>query len=167
LQEQLDTQKSDIETLQSQMVDIQTNMYIERYDELWSFYQNFELAKVPLKNALENVFEGKIVASDIEALNTIKAKDIEATDSLKGKNIELSSDVSGTSKIEVGELKSDKILTTEAKVGAKIYVTPLDRLSGRSLFIDPEKIEAGESFQVELDGAVLDKEVRFNWLIVK
>jgi hypothetical protein len=164
LQAQIDVQKSDLLALQEQMADIQTNMYIERYDELWSFYQNFELAKVPLKNALENVFDGKITASDIEALNTIKAKDIEATNSLKGKNIELSSDVSGTSKIKAGELESEKILTTEAKVGMKMYITPMSNTFDQVLYVNG--IENGESFKVKINKEVTE-DIEFNWLIVK
>jgi hypothetical protein len=161
LREQIDVQKSDLLALQEQMADIQTNMYLERYDELWSFYQNFELAKVPLKNALENVFEGKIVASDIEALNTIKAKDIEA-ETLKLEE----NKTTGKAVISAGE-NEVKIMTPEAKAEAKIYITPTGKLSGRSLYVDPDKIEEGESFKVELEGEVLDKAANFNWLIVR
>ncbi|MFZ2226082.1 MAG: tail fiber domain-containing protein [Candidatus Moraniibacteriota bacterium] len=164
LQDQIDTQKSDITTLQEQMADIEANMYIERYDELWSFYQNFELGKVPLKNALENVFQGKIVAADIEAFNTIKAKDIEATDSLKGKNIELSSDVSGTSIIKAGDLESAKILTTEAKAGMKLYITPMSNTFDQVLYVNG--IENGEAFKVKINKEVTE-DIDFNWLIVK
>jgi hypothetical protein len=164
LQEQITTQTSDITELKDQIKTLQ-----DQTKSVIDFQLAFNLDKVIIKDALGNIslLDGKITAKDIEVLGVMKAKDIEATNSLKGKNIELSSDVSGTSLIKAGELESVKILTTEAKAGVKIYITPLDKLSGRSLYIDREKIEEGVGFSVELDGEVLSKDVNFNWLIVK
>ncbi|MEI7426095.1 MAG: hypothetical protein WCK16_04205, partial [Candidatus Moraniibacteriota bacterium] len=164
LQKQITADTKDIINLKDQIKTLQ-----DQTKAVIDFQLAFNLDKVIIKDALGNVnlLDGKITAKDIEVLNKIKATDIEATNSLKGKNIELSSDVSGTSLIKAGELESVKILTTEAKAGVKIYITPLDKLSGRSLYIDREKIEEGISFSVELDGEVLSKDVNFNWLIVK
>jgi microcystin-dependent protein len=170
LQEQIDLQTQDLASLRAQMADIQTNMYIERYDELWSFYQNFELGKVPLKNALENVFEGKITAQDIEALNTIKAKDIEATNNIKaendieGRSLKLSSDTSGKSLIEAG--KTEIIVDTPyASETVKISLTPKGSTSGKNIYIDD--IVEGESFKVKIDAPAVEKDVHFYWFIIK
>jgi hypothetical protein len=168
IKEQIDNQKSDITTLQAQMTDIQTNMYLERYDELWSFYQNFELAKVPLKNALENVFEGKITASDIEALGTVKAKNIQATEAvagemLLGNSLELGENASGKSLLEAGEL-SVKIDTVLANKDFKIYITPVGNTFGQVLYVD--EITDGQYFKVKLNEKQGD-DINFNWLIVK
>jgi hypothetical protein len=167
LKDQITVEKSDITALQKQMADIEANMYLERYDELWSFYQNFELEKVPLKNALENVFEGKITASDIEALHTITATDIKATNSLEGQKLKLGTQTSGTSAIKAGELESVKILTTEAQAGIKLYITPKGSTQGKTLFYDESDIDPGVGFKVKIDAPALDKDVEFNWLIVK
>ncbi|MFZ2226469.1 MAG: tail fiber domain-containing protein, partial [Candidatus Moraniibacteriota bacterium] len=169
LKDQIIAQTSDIDALQAQMADIETNMYIERYDELWSFYQNFELAKVPLKNALENVFEGKITAQDIEALNTIKAKDIEATDSvtaesIKGQNLELGAQVSGTGMIEAG--KTEVVVSSPYVSGtAKISLTPKGSTQGKNIFVDD--ITEGVSFKVKIDAPAVEKDVNFYWFIIK
>jgi hypothetical protein len=159
LKEQIAVQTSDISDLKDQMADIQTNMYIERYDELWSFYQNFELAKVPLKNALENVFEGKIVASDIEALNTIKAKSI-SVDSISLTDAK----TSGRGMIEVG--KTEIIIeTTYVDSESKIYITSQGSTFGKNLYFD--EIVDEQSFKVKIDAPALEKDIKFNWLIVK
>jgi hypothetical protein len=161
LKDQIAVQTQDLASLRAQMADIQTNMYIERYDELWSFYQNFELAKVPLKNALENVFEGKIVASDIEALGTVKAE------TLDGQKLKLGAQISGTSIIKAGELESEKILTTEASAGIKLYLTPKGPTQGKALYYNEADIDAGVGFKVKIEAPAIDEDIEFNWLIVK
>ncbi|MFZ2188264.1 MAG: LamG-like jellyroll fold domain-containing protein [Candidatus Moraniibacteriota bacterium] len=166
--EKLDRQVSELDlslnALEEQMVSLQ-----EQSKAIIDFGLALNLDKVIYKDALSNVnlLGGKITASDIEALNTIKANNVEATNSLKGQNIELGAQVSGTSMIRAGELESAEIFTSKASVGVKLYITALDRLSGRSLYIDQTKIKEGESFRVELDGEALEKDVNFNWLIVK
>jgi hypothetical protein len=93
-----------------------------------------------------------------------RAKDIEATDGIKGKTIELGGQVSGTSKIEKGDLESDKILTSEAKSGAKIYITPMDNTFDQSLYVNG--IVEDESFKVKINKEA-PEDIKFNWLIVK
>ncbi|MFZ2226305.1 MAG: tail fiber domain-containing protein, partial [Candidatus Moraniibacteriota bacterium] len=159
LKDQIASQTKDISDLKTQMADIQTNMYLERYDELWSFYENFELAKVPLKNALENVFEGKITASDIEALSTIKAKTISA-DSISLTDAK----TSGRGVIEAG--KTEIIINTiYVDSASKIYITSQGTTFGKNLYFD--EIVDGQSFKVKIDAPALEKDIKFNWLIVK
>lgn len=54
------------------------------------------------------------------------------------------------------------IETKEASEDVQIYVTPLGKLNGGSLYIDMDKVKEGESFKVELDGSALDSDLEFN-----
>ncbi len=86
--------------------------------------------------------------------------------SVDTKKIKLGDQTSGKETLAAG--KTEKVIpTTEASADAKIYVTPLGKLSSRSLFVDMSKVKAGESFTVELDGDPLTGDLDFNWLIVK
>jgi len=80
--------------------------------------------------------------------------------------LKLGSQVSGSGKIKSGDTEV-VIPSAEAKSDSKIYVTPLGKLSGESLYVDMKKIKDGESFTVELDGAALTADADFNWLILK
>ncbi|MEI7425683.1 MAG: hypothetical protein WCK16_02015, partial [Candidatus Moraniibacteriota bacterium] len=161
IKDQIATQTSDITELKDQIKTLQ-----DQTKSIIDFQLAFNLDKVIIKDALGNIslLDGKITAKDIEVLNKIKATDIEATNSLKGKNIELSSDVSGTSLIKAGELESVKILTTEAKVKMKIYITPMNNTFNQVLYVN-EVIE-GDSFKVKINSIVAE-DIEFNWLIVK
>ena len=156
-----------IQSMQNKLKE-QMDLIAEQTAATSDFIINLNINDIVYKNAAGNVdlLGGKLMVGDIEASNSISAKDIEATNDLKGKNLELGSDVSGTGKIKAGELKSEPILTKEVKEGARIYITPKDSTEGKMLYYDDEDIADGESFMVKIDSS-LDKDVEFNWLIIK
>lgn len=166
----INNQLLSLATLQSQVDEIKSALYVERYDELWNFYLVFKpesLANIVFKESGNiNLLEGKITAKDIEALNTIKAKDIEATNNLKGDNLELGKATRGKGVIKSGETEV-KIETPYASKDAQIYLTPLSKLDGGNLYVDMENVKEGENFTVKLDGNSSDKNIEFNWLIIK
>jgi len=104
---------------------------------------------------------GKFTAESINLTGKLEATDIEAQ-TLKLEN----GKTSGKGILPSGETEV-MIATPEANKNAKIYITPTGKLSGRNLYVDYDKINDADSFKVELDGSVLDKDVNFNWLIVK
>ena len=59
-----------------------------------------------------------------------------------------------------------EIETSEASKDVQIYITPFDKLSGRSLYVDMSDVKDGQSFKVKLDGDPLTKDIQFNWLII-
>lgn len=114
---------------------------------------------------------GKISASSAEIFGTLKAKDIVAENSVEGKtltgrNLELGKSTRGKGEIKAGD-KETTIETEEASKDVQIYITPLGKLDGKSLYVDMDEVKEGESFKVELDGSVLDSDLQFNWLIIK
>jgi hypothetical protein len=58
-------------------------------------------------------------------------------------------------------------LTKEVKSGDKIYITPKNSTGGKTLYYDDSDIKDGESFTVKIDSPALDKDIEFNWLIIK
>jgi len=85
---------------------------------------------------------------------------------LGAESLKLGNKTSGKETLEAGKTAKE-ILTSEAFAGAKIYITPLGKLSGGSLYVDMAKVKEGESFTVELDGDPLADNLEFNWLIVR
>lgn len=165
LQTQVEKQNQDLIELQKQMADIE--LQNKAFNEFLLAFDVKSIDNFAKLNAPVNVFLGKIIASDIEALGIIKATDIEATNMLKGQNLELGSQVSGTNLIKAGELESAKILTSEANAGIKLYITPKGSTQGKTLYYDESDIEIGVGFKVRIDAPALEKDVEFNWLIVK
>ncbi|MFZ2226246.1 MAG: tail fiber domain-containing protein, partial [Candidatus Moraniibacteriota bacterium] len=164
LKEQITLQTKDISDLKDQIKLLQ-----DETKAVIDFQIAFNLGKVIIKDNLGNInlLEGKITALDIEALHTITATDIKATNSLEGQKLKLGTQTSGTSAIKAGELESAKILTTEAQAGIKLYITPKGSTQGKTLFYDESDIDSGVGFKVKIDAPALDKDVEFNWLIVK
>jgi hypothetical protein len=162
---QVDTKlTNDLKALQDQVTLLQ-----DQTRAIIDFSLTLNLNNVIYRDTLGNIdlTGGKITAKDIEALSTIKAKDIEATNSLKGQNIELGAQVSGTNIIKAGQLESIKILTSQANAGIKLYITPKGSTQGKALYYDEGDIEPGIGFGVRIDAPALDKDIEFNWLIVK
>ncbi|MEI6588085.1 MAG: hypothetical protein WCO05_04000, partial [Candidatus Moraniibacteriota bacterium] len=162
---QVDTKlTNDLKALQDQVMLLQ-----DQTRAIIDFSLTLNLNNVIYRDTLGNIdlTGGKITAKDIEALSTIKAKDIEATNSLKGQNIELGAQVSGTNIIKAGQLESIKILTSQANAGIKLYITPKGSTQGKALYYDEGDIEPGIGFGVRIDAPALDKDIEFNWLIVK
>ncbi|MFZ2188275.1 MAG: tail fiber domain-containing protein, partial [Candidatus Moraniibacteriota bacterium] len=155
---------NDLKAMQEQVVLLQ-----DQTKAIIDFGLALNLGNVIYKDTLGNVdiLEGKITAKDIEALSTVKAMDIEATNSLKGQNLELGGQVSGTNSIKAGQVESVSILTSQAKAGIKLYITPKGSTQGKSLYYDEGDIEPGIGFRVRIDAPALDKDIEFNWLIVK
>ena len=158
----LGTDISSLKTMQAKIQD-QMDLITQQGKTISDFIVNINVDDIVYRDALGNINlpNGKIIAKDIEAVDSIKAND------LKGENIELGSDVSGTGKIKGGELKSDPILTKEAKEGVKIYITPKNSTEGKTLYYDEDDIKDGESFVVKVDSPALENDVEFNWLIIK
>lgn len=156
-------QNDQISQLEDQMKTLQ-----EQNQAVIDFALALNTKSLIYKDSLGNVnlTDGKITAKDIEALDTITAKNIIATGKVAGASIEIGADASGKGTLKAGET-SVVIKTIQASSDAKIYITPLGKLNGRSLYIDPEEIKDGESFEVLLDGETLDKNIEFNWLIVR
>ena len=159
------TRLTDLET---QMADMKSAMYVERYDELWEFYLLFKPES--LKNLVYaedgniSLLDGKITAADIEALNTVKAKDLEATNSVKGDVFEMSEESSGKGTIPAGETEIE-IETPYANENAKISITPRGDSFERILFYD--EVKNGESFKVKIKKATEEGDINFDWLIIK
>jgi len=158
----LGTDISSIKTMQAKLQD-QMDLITQQNKTVSDFIANLDVADIVYKDAMGNInlLNGKITAKDIEATNSVKASDLE------GENLQLGNDVSGTGKIKGGELESDPILTKEVKSGDKIYITPKDSTEGKTLYYDEKDIKDGESFVVKIDSPALEKDVEFNWLIIK
>jgi hypothetical protein len=141
----------------------QIDLITQQDKTISDFITNLDVSDIVYKDAMGNIdlLNGKITAKDIEATNSVKANDLE------GESIELGDDVSGTGKIKGGELESDPILTKEVKSGDKIYITPKNSTGGKTLYYDDSDIKDGESFTVKIDSPALDKDIEFNWLIIK
>ncbi len=164
LNNQIGDLSQNVKTMQEQMALLQ-----DQTKAIINFSLALNLGNVIYRDTLGNmdIMDGKITAKDIEVLSTIKARDIEATNSLKGQNIELGGQVSGANVIKSGQLVSTKILTTEAKAGIKLYITPKGSTQGKLLYYDEGDVEPGVGFTVKIDAPALDRDVEFNWLIVK
>jgi len=67
----------------------------------------------------------------------------------------------------MGGLESVKILTTEANANVKIYITPKGPTQGKTLYYNESDIDPGVGFKVKIEAPALDKDVEFNWLIMK
>jgi len=178
LASQLSTQASSLIDLQLQLTDAKTTAsYLQAQLDLikiqnqtiTEFIAILDPTKLIYKDTLGNLdlSEGKITAKNIDVLGKVEAQDIEAKNSLKGQDLELGSEVAGTGIIKAGELESAKVLTTEIKVGVKLYITPKGSTKGRMLYYDETDIEDKVSFKVKIDAPALEKDVEFNWLIVK
>jgi hypothetical protein len=170
IQKQMAGYESKITALEKQIADINSKMYLDKFDALWNFYQNFNLDKIALDAEGNMNLLGKITAKNIEVLGIVKAKDIEAADSLKAQNLELGNEVSGTGIIKAGDLET-KIKTGEAISGIKLYITPKGSTLGRILYYENNEIgisaDGQRFFKVKIDAPALEKDIEFNWLIVK
>jgi hypothetical protein len=161
LKEQITAQTKDISDLKDQIKLLQ-----DETKAVIDFQIAFNLGKVIIKDNLGNInlLEGKITASDIEALHTIKATDIEATNSIKGQNLELGAQVSGTGMIEAGKIEV-VVNSPYASGTAKISLTPKGSTQGKNIFVDD--ITEGVSFKVKIDAPAVEKEINFYWFIIK
>jgi hypothetical protein len=157
-----------LDTLQSQMDDIKAEN-----KAILDFFTVLNPETMVLKDALGNVdlLKGKLTAQDIEALGTVKAKDIEAENSVKGKtltgeNLELGKETRAAAKLKAGDTEIE-IETPQTSKDIQVYITPLDKLSGRDLYVDMSDVKDGQSFKVKLDGDPLSKDIQFNWLLIQ
>ena len=178
LDSQLSTQAASLIDLQLQLTEAKTmTSYLQAQLDLiktqnqtiTEFIAILDPTKLIYKDTLGNLdlSEGKITAKDLEVLGTLEAQDIEAKNSLKAQDLQLGTQVSGAGVIKAGELESAKILTTQVGPGVKLYLTPKGSTNGKMLYYDEADIEAGVSFKVKIDAPALEKELEFNWLIVK
>ncbi len=168
LQTQITDQADITAKLQKQIEDLKLqNQKYAAFDQLIANISNID--NLIFKDSLGNLdlTGGKITAQDIQALGLIEAQNIEAKDSLKAENLQLGDQVSGTGVVKAGQLESDKIATTQIKIGSKLYITAKGSTQGKMLYYDEADIEEGVGFKVKIDAPALDKDVEFNWLIVK
>ncbi|HRY82343.1 MAG TPA: hypothetical protein P5232_01365 [Candidatus Moranbacteria bacterium] len=156
---------SEISSIQEKQAKLQDQMLLieEQSKTALDFIGILNAEDIIYRDALGNVnlSEGKISAKNIEATDKMSA------DNLDANSLKLGKAVSGTEKIKKGELKSDPILTKEAKAGVKVYITPKDSTEGKMLYYDEKDIEDGKSFVVKIDSSAPEKDVEFNWLIIK
>ncbi|MEI6587790.1 MAG: tail fiber domain-containing protein, partial [Candidatus Moraniibacteriota bacterium] len=159
LKDQIAVEKKDISDLQKQMEDIQIQN--KAFNDFLLAFDVKNIDNFAKKNAPLNTFTGKISATDIEALGTVKAE------TLDGQKLKLGAQISGTNVIKAGKLESVKILTTEASTNIKLYLTPKGPTQGKTLYYDEDDIDSGVGFKVKIEAPDLDKDIEFNWLIVK
>ncbi len=167
LQTKLADSKKITDDLQKQIDELK--LQNQKYEALNQLIAIIDPTQLIFKDSLGNLdlTGGKITAQDIQALGLIEAQNIEAKDSLKAENLQLGDQVSGTGVVKAGQLESDKIATTQIKIGSKLYITAKGSTQGKMLYYDEADIEEGVGFKVKIDAPALDKDVEFNWLIVK
>ncbi len=148
--------QSDIKTLQTQMLDLQTQV-----KPIIDFYLALNMNNLVYKDSLGNldITNGKITAKDIEALNSVKAVSIFA-DSLS------LTDSKTSGKGVIAKNTTEVIINTPyVDSASKIYITSQGSTSGKNLYFD--NIVNGVSFKVKIDAPAINNDINFNWLILK
>jgi hypothetical protein len=171
LQEQIDTQKSDILELQKQIADIQLqnkdfNQFLLAFDV--KNIDNFAKLNAPI-----STFTGQLEAQSLVA-GAFSVRVVDRNASTIGDSIiceenkALKDDACVAYDSEDAELleatgKSVLIKTTAINTDSKVYITPISSTNNQVLYVG--EIRMGESFEIKVDNLVED-EIRFNWWIV-
>jgi hypothetical protein len=58
------------------------------------------------------------------------------------------------------------IPSASVKANSRIYITPVSKMKGRSLYVEAIDIVEGQSFVVKLDGEPMAEQIKFNWFIL-
>ena len=82
------------------------------------------------------------------------------------KDLGLDTEIADKGTIQAGDSKV-VIKSNKVTKDSKIFVTSTAKLAGSALYVSEDEIKEGESFVVKLDGDVSDKDVTFNWFILK